>query len=60
MIYTIQTIREALTDRNIAEVSRRTGLNRATLYNIIRRDNDISAQTYIVLVKYLFGEKEDK
>lgn len=54
-IYTIEQIREAMKDRNQAEVARRTGIHPMTINKIMNGQDSMNFSTYQKLVEYLFG-----
>lgn len=55
-IYTIEQIKEKLTDKKISVISERTGLSRQEIYNV-KNGKNISFATYEKLVHYLFPEE---
>ncbi len=55
---TLEQIREALEDRNLAEVARRTGVSRDTLYRIAAGVGSPSYETLKALSDYLGGGGE--
>ena len=50
---TIEQIREKMSDRNLREVARRTGVSYWTLYRLSHKDIAISEQVKTVLIEYL-------
>ena len=55
-IYTIEQIKEKLTDKKISVISERTGLSRQEIYNV-KNGKNISFATYEKLVHYLFPDE---
>jgi predicted transcriptional regulator len=51
---TVQQMREALADRNIREVAKRSGISEATIYRALR-GQDIKVSTLARLSAYLEG-----
>jgi len=57
-VYTIDEIRQALSDRVLSIVAKNTGIHQETLYNIKnRRQKGISFRVYNILINYLFADK---
>lgn len=53
-MYTVEQIREAMRDRNQAEVARRTGIHPMTITKIMNGQDSMNLSTYKKLVEYLF------
>lgn len=59
--YTVEEIREAMSDRVISVVAEKTGIHSNTLYRImLGKQNDMHLGTYNILVDYLFGSSENR
>jgi DNA-binding phage protein len=52
---TLEQVREALADRNLAEVSRRTGISYFKIWRIMNTQGEPSYQTVEALSAYLEG-----
>ena len=57
-LYTEQEIREAMKDKNQAEVSRRIGIHQMTISAIMTGKTKMSFTTYRKLVEYLFPDTD--
>jgi len=54
-------IRDSLHDRNLSEVSRKTGLSYDTVWRVARgATKDVSYKTVVILSDYLEGKKNGK
>ena len=58
-MYTLEEVKDTLSDRNLKVVAKRIGIHPYTLYDIVNGKSKPSITTYEKLVTYLYGGHND-